>query len=146
MIVSSVTTSSIAAAARELSTGELRVLVLLAMLHVSALLVLISLPLAKRQIKPNSLYGLRTRATLADERVWYQANAYAARLMIRGGLAGVVLAIGLFFVPGLGELYVPVILGLLLVGALGLTWWSARYARRLAGSLDADPAPGPPGS
>lgn len=116
---------------RQLEGQELRIVVLIAMLHTFVLMILVSVPLARGTVKPNKLYGLRTRATLADERVWYEANSYAGRLMIRGGIAGIVLALGLFFVPGMGELYVPVVLGVLLLIVLAFTGWSVRQARRI---------------
>ncbi len=43
-------------------------------------------PLALRKVKPNMLYGFRTRATLEDPDLWYEANAYAGRLLIVSGL------------------------------------------------------------
>ena len=124
---------------RQLEGQELRIVVLIAMLHAFVLMILLSLPLARGNVKPNRLYGLRTRGTLADERVWYEANSYAGRLMIRGGIAGIVLALGLFFVPGMNELYVPVVLGALLLIVLAFTAWSVREARRIERRLrDAD--------
>lgn len=124
---------------RQLEGQELRIVVLIAMLHAFVLMILLSLPLARGNVKPNKLYGLRTRGTLADERVWYEANSYAGRLMIRGGIAGIVLALGLFFVPGMNELYVPVVLGALLLIVLAFTAWSVREARRIERRLrDAD--------
>ena len=123
--------ASLALLQRQLEGQELRILVLVAMLHTFVLMILVSVPLARGTVKPNKLYGLRTRATLADERVWYEANSYAGRLMIRGGIAGIVLALGLFFVPGMGELYVPVVLGVLLLIVLAFTGWSVRQARRI---------------
>ena len=132
--------ASLALLQRQLEGQELRILVLIAMLHTFALMILVSVPLARGTVKPNKLYGLRTRATLADERVWYEANSYAGRLMIRGGIAGIVLALGLFFVPGMGELYVPIVIGALLIVVLALTGWSVRYARRLERRLRDDDA------
>ncbi len=41
-----------------------------------ALFVLLSIPLVLRKVRPNVVYGYRTRATLADETLWYEANAY----------------------------------------------------------------------
>jgi len=42
-------------------------------------------PLASRRVRPNRWYGLRIRATLADEHVWYEANAATGRDLILPG-------------------------------------------------------------
>ena len=41
------------------------------------LLAGLSIPLIRRRVKPNRFYGFRTPQTLSDERIWYDANAYA---------------------------------------------------------------------
>jgi hypothetical protein len=38
--------------------------------------VLLSIPLLLRKVRRNPIYGFRTRATLSDEFVWYEANAH----------------------------------------------------------------------
>jgi uncharacterized membrane protein len=47
-----------------------------------ALLAVIAFPLALRLIGPNSLYGFRTPATLANRQLWYSANAFAGRALL----------------------------------------------------------------
>ena len=49
---------------------------LLTILACDALFILLSIPLVLRKVRPNVVYGYRTRATLADESLWYEANAY----------------------------------------------------------------------
>jgi uncharacterized membrane protein len=49
---------------------------LVTVLAVDALFVLLSIPLVLRKVRPNVVYGYRTAATLSDERLWYEANAY----------------------------------------------------------------------
>lgn len=39
------------------------------------LLVALAIPLIRRKIPPNRLYGFRTPSTLNDERIWYEVNA-----------------------------------------------------------------------
>ena len=46
------------------------------------LFLALSIPLLYERIKPNQLYGFRTRKTLSDENIWYKANKYMARDMI----------------------------------------------------------------
>jgi hypothetical protein len=52
------------------------------------LLTVIGGPLALRQIEPTRWYGLRVPATLADEKVWYEANAQLAPREPIGATAG----------------------------------------------------------
>lgn len=39
------------------------------------LLVALAVPLIRRRVRPNGLYGFRTPSTLNDERIWYEVNA-----------------------------------------------------------------------
>ena len=57
--------------------------------------------MARRKVKPNALYGLRVRATFADDQVWYEANAASGRDLIRVGMLQIVFAIALGLVPGI---------------------------------------------
>ncbi len=41
---------------------------------VGLLFIGISLPLIKGRVPPNHIYGFRTRKTLSNERIWYEAN------------------------------------------------------------------------
>lgn len=47
------------------------------------LFVVFGIPLAARRVPPNAFYGFRTPKTMkpGNERIWYEANAYAGRLM-----------------------------------------------------------------
>lgn len=67
------------------------------------LLIALGVPLLLRRVRPNVLYGLRSRATLGDESVWYDANARLGRnqILLGGGL--LVLAWALLLIPGLSE-------------------------------------------
>jgi uncharacterized membrane protein len=66
---------------------------LLTVLLCHGLFVAISLPLMLRRVPPNRAYGYRTRATLTDERIWYEANAYFGRWFI---IACATAALGFF--------------------------------------------------
>lgn len=61
-------------------------------LGISLLIIGLHLPLAMKRIRPNALYGFRVRATMRDERVWYLANAYFARMAIGIGIVTIALA------------------------------------------------------
>ena len=66
-----------------------------------ALLTALSVPLIQKRIPPNPWYGFRVRKTLENRDVWYAANVYAGKRLFGSGLATVMGAIALYFVPGL---------------------------------------------
>lgn len=99
---------------------------------VGALLIAISIPLARRQVAPNPTYGLRTRATLADPEVWYEVNASSGRDMVRVGAAVVVLALVLALVPGITEnQHLIACEAALLGGVVGVAVVGSRRAARM---------------
>ena len=92
---------------------------------VGLLLAALAVPLLRRRIRPNGWYGLRTPATLADEAVWYEANARSGRDLVLLGLFLLSLALLLPVVPTLppsahrGVLTAVLIGGVLLAGLVG---------------------------
>ena len=48
----------------------------------ASLFALLAIPLMMRKVPRNVVYGYRTRATLADDFVWYEANAYFGRALL----------------------------------------------------------------
>ncbi len=96
------------------------------------LIVGFSVPMILRRVKRNPWYGFRTPKTLADERVWYAANAYSGRLLLMLGALWAVGAVVLRYVPGIGTdltgysvaCGVTLIVGLLAV--VGLSLWHLR--------------------
>ena len=83
------------------------------------LMAVAGLPLLRRKIGPNRLYGFRVARTLNDPAVWYEANAFAGRCLVWTGLATVVGTIGLVLVPGIDG--VTFALACLSIVAVGLT-------------------------
>lgn len=49
---------------------------LVTVLVCSALYCLVSVPLILRKVPRNPVYGYRTRRTLSNDKIWYEANAY----------------------------------------------------------------------
>ncbi|MFO7608638.1 MAG: SdpI family protein [Candidatus Krumholzibacteriia bacterium] len=97
------------------------------------------IPLARRRVGPNHLYGLRVPETLADEAVWYEANAVTGRDMVAVGAVTAVAAVGLDLVPGLGEdQYAVLVAGLLILGSLAMCLRGLRVARRLHAARNPD--------
>lgn len=103
-----------------------------------ALMIGLGLPLARRRVKPNRLYGTRTKDTLADARVWYEVNAVGGRDLVRLGLFSVAVAAVFLVVPEpwLGGA-VMACSGVLVVGALAMAVRGVRMAKRLRAEVEA---------
>jgi uncharacterized membrane protein len=50
--------------------------------------IAISIPLVLRKVPPNVVYGVRTRKTLSDPRIWYEANYRGGVALIVAGVVG----------------------------------------------------------
>ena len=96
------------------------------------LLILLSLPMIRRRVKPNALYGLRIAATFADEWVWYEANARSGWDLLILGTVQVVLAVILPLFRGLSlDAYLLTNAGVMLVGTVVCCIIGSRRANRL---------------
>jgi len=65
------------------------------------LLAALAVPMIRRKIPPNGLYGFRVRQTLEHPEFWYPANEYAGRCLLWAGLVIAAAAAILYVVPGL---------------------------------------------
>jgi len=65
------------------------------------LMVVLAVPLIKRKVKPNGLYGFRLPQTLNDPDVWYAVNAHFGRRLLVTGMATTLAALLLYRLPGL---------------------------------------------
>jgi len=61
----------------------------------------LAVPLIQRRVKRNVLYGFRTPKTLSDDSIWYPANEYAGRRLLKAGVATAIAAVALDLAPGL---------------------------------------------
>lgn len=66
-------------------------------LAIGLILTIGGIPLAMRKVKPNPWFGLRTKSTMSNERLWYEANACGGRILVVGGLVVILMVIFLFF-------------------------------------------------
>jgi SdpI/YhfL family protein len=99
---------------------------------VGLLLAVLGWPLAARLVPLNRWYGLRVPATLADEGVWYEANAVAGRDMMLLGGAVAILALALPHVARLDPtIYAGICAALLGLGSMILSIRGWRLANRL---------------
>ncbi len=103
---------------------------ILLFLAAGILCIALAIPMIRRRVPPNALYGLRVAATFADESVWYEANARSGHDLLRLGLLTILLALVLpFFVKD--PAYSLLMAGILTAGALGLAVRGWRMANRL---------------
>ena len=100
-------------------------------LGVAALLVAVALPLALRRIPRNAVYGYRTRATMADDETWYDANAWFGRILIASSVGGAFVAWAIHLArPFAPETFLPVSVALLVAPALVAAIATAIHVRR----------------
>lgn len=99
---------------------------------VAVVTALIALPLALRQIPRNRLYGVRTRRTLADDRVWYETNAYGGRCLIRASAVTIVLVLLLGRMPLPPDFLLLASVAALVVPSLVAAILAVRYAGRIS--------------
>ena len=94
------------------------------LMHVSAGLLTASLavPLMRRKVAPNALYGFRVRRTLEDPAIWYDANAFAGRCLFCSGIGTALACLALYWIPAIDPIaYAVACPTILLVGlAVGL--------------------------
>ncbi|MHB8494904.1 MAG: SdpI family protein [Casimicrobiaceae bacterium] len=106
---------------------------LVTILGVSTLLIVVAMPLALRRVPRNILYGFRTRATMANDEIWYDANAYFGRALIISTLCGALVACVIYLVqPFPPAAFLPASILLLAAPALIVTVATFRHTRSLA--------------
>lgn len=99
---------------------------------VAALFIGLAIPLLRRAVPPNYLYGIRTRAALSDPAVWYETNVQGGRDLVTVGVLLLVTAGGLLLVPGLSiDAYIFSCTGVLVLGTLWLAVHGWRTGKRL---------------
>ena len=99
---------------------------------VGLLFIGLSIPLILGKVPPNSLYGCRTRRTLSDPKIWYEANRASGRdFFICGVLVFTASIVILLFGQGMNPEYaVAALLSVLLLSVTGAAWHCFRIGRR----------------
>jgi len=70
------------------------------------LIFALAIPLVRRRVPPNGLYGVRTKASFASEADWYRINAIGGRYLVVAGLVILVAGgVGFFLPPSLEGAY-----------------------------------------
>lgn len=87
---------------------------------VGVLFIGLAVPLIKRRIPPNHLYGFRVPETLASEEIWYAVNEYSGRQL---RLLGVIIlaAMPILFLLRIEEILFTIIMTVLLLGGVAVT-------------------------
>jgi len=68
------------------------------------ILIALAIPLWLRRVPPNAFYGVRTRATLADEGAWYDVNARSGRDLF---VSAVIFLASIFAIDAIGARWAP---------------------------------------
>jgi hypothetical protein len=107
-------------------------LLLILFLVAGAILIGISIPLIQGRVGPNPWYGFRVRRTLEDPEVWYRVNSYSAWRLLAVGVAEIVVATALYFVPALDvAVYASIVGGVVIAGLIVGFVQTFRYLQQL---------------
>ena len=94
-------------------------------------LALLGIPQWIAMVGPNRFYGVRTRATLGDEAVWYAVNRAAGRDLVFVGGAGLLLSLALPALGVSGTAYIALMTAVLAGGSALAVIIALARARRL---------------
>lgn len=105
---------------------------LVTVLVVDALFVALSLPLILRRVPRNAIYGFRTCATLADDFVWYEANAYFGRRLVAFSVISAAAVLMLYSIDGFSpRLFFGSTFAAILLPSLAAMLLTLRFSRSL---------------
>jgi uncharacterized membrane protein len=105
---------------------------LVTVLAVDALMIGLSIPLILRKVPRNVVYGFRTLATLSDDFVWYEANAYFGRRLVVFSLVSAAAVLVLYsgrVVPQ--EFFIPSTIAVMAIPPLIAMVQTLRFMRSL---------------
>jgi hypothetical protein len=111
--------------------------ILLAFTNLSSgiILIFLSLPLYKKQIKMNKAYGFRLSKAFQSDENWFNINAYGAKQMIIWSTIMILIGIAILFIPipEKPNIFLALILsvGPLILGVLVVAIKTIIYAKKL---------------
>jgi uncharacterized membrane protein len=101
-------------------------------LVIDFVLVVLSIPLILRKVPRNIVYGFRTCATLSDDFVWYETNAYFGRGLVVSSFISAAAVLVLYSVHGVSQhLFFVFTIIALAVPPLVTTLLTLRFVRSL---------------
>ncbi len=113
-------------------------LLLMLFLVSGAILIGISLPLIQGRVRPNRWYGFRVGRTLEDPKVWYLVNSYSGWRLLASGVAEIVVATALYFVPDLDvDVYASIVGVVAVAGVMIGLVQSFRYLHQVTKEREA---------
>jgi len=90
------------------------------------LLILLAIPLIRKKIKPNGLYGFRVKQTMSDPELWYAVNCYSGKWLLFCGVVIVFSSIFFYLIPGISvDAYALICLAVFILVfaiSLGKSW------------------------
>lgn len=100
---------------------------------VGLLFVCLSIPLILGKVPPNSLYGCRTRKTLSDPKIRYEANRISGKDFLISGVLVLAASIAmLVFGQGVNPAHVVIaLLSVMLLSVAGAAWHCFKVGRRM---------------
>ena len=108
---------------------------LVTLLACDLLFAIIAIPLILRKVPRNIVYGFRTRATLENDFVWYEANAYFGRGLVLSSIVSALLIVFLYFADIFSpENYLKASIVVLVAPSAVATLLTFRYIRSIAQS------------
>lgn len=69
----------------------------IALMASALILMILAYPMFKKKVSPNGFYGFRTKKTLSDKKIWYEANKIAGRDLIIASILILIILPILFF-------------------------------------------------
>ena len=100
---------------------------------VGLVLIGIGIPLVLRKVPPNIFYGCRTRKTLSDPKIWYEANHISGRdFCISGALVFLASVLMLLFGQSVNADYAVITLvSVLLLSMAWAAWHGLSAVKRM---------------
>jgi uncharacterized membrane protein len=99
---------------------------------VGLLLIGLSIPLISGRVPPNHFYGCRTKRTLSDPKIWYEANRLSGKDFLISGVLVLAAALGtLVFGREANPNHVVItLLSVLVLSVAGAAWRCLKVGRR----------------
>ena len=100
---------------------------------VGLLFIGLSIPLILGRVPPNHFYGCRTKRTLSDPEIWYEANRVSGKDLLISGVVVLVASIGaLVFGQEVNPNHVVItLLSVLVLSVAGAAWHCFTVGRRM---------------
>lgn len=110
----------------------MKLFVTIEFIFIGLLFIGLAIPMIFRRVPPNHIYGFRVRKTLENPDIWYKANEYAGKALVRAGIVIVVGAVVFALIPGIKEsAYVGINVAVMSISGLTALVLSLMYLRTL---------------